>query len=138
MLSVDTGTGFDRVVVIDTAWGLGENVVKGAVDPDEYQVFKPLLQDRRLKPIVQKKLGAKAMKMIYGDGSGATVRNVPTSKIGQTSFVPHDDDILTLARWACAIETHYGRSMDIECEQAPGEAPSACYEINRVARMSAP
>lgn len=118
MFSVDTETGFDRVVVIDAAWGLGENVVKGVVDPDEYQVFKPLLQDRRLRPIVQKKLGTKAMKMIYGEGSGATVRNVPTSKIEQTSFVLHDDDVLTLARWACAIETHYGRPMDIEWAKA--------------------
>lgn len=118
MFSVDTETGFDRVVVIDAAWGLGENVVKGVVDPDEYQVFKPLLQNRALKPIVQKKLGAKTFKMIYGTESGATTRNVPTSKVEQSSFVLSDEDILTLARWACIIEEHYGRAMDIEWAKA--------------------
>ena len=118
MFSVDTETGFDRVVVIDAAWGLGENVVKGAVDPDEYQVFKPLLQNLTLKPIVQKKLGAKTFKMVYGTEDGAFTRNVPTSKVEQSSFVLSDDDILTLARWACVIEAHYGRPMDIEWAKA--------------------
>lgn len=118
MFSVDTETGFDRVVVIDAAWGLGETVVKGVVDPDEYQVFKPLLQNLALKPIVEKKLGAKSFKMVYGIEGGATTRNVPTSRVEQSSFVLSDEDILTLARWACIIEAHYARAMDIEWAKA--------------------
>jgi pyruvate,water dikinase len=65
MFSIDTETGFDKVVLINAAWGLGENVVQGAVDPDEYQVFKPFLDNPDLKPIVEKDLGAKEIKMIY-------------------------------------------------------------------------
>ena len=65
MFSIDTETGFDRVVLIDAAWGLGENVVQGTVDPDEYQVFKPFLADTALTPIVHKRCGGKALKMIY-------------------------------------------------------------------------
>ena len=68
MFSIDTETGFDKVVVINAAWGLGENVVQGAVDPDEYLVFKPLLANPSLCPIVEKKCGAKTIKMIYGKG----------------------------------------------------------------------
>ena len=118
MFSVDTETGFDKVVVINAALGLGENVVKGAVDPDEYQVFKPLLAQPSLKPIIEKKLGSKAIKMVYASEAGATTRNVPTSKIERAAFALTDEDILTLARWACAIEQHYGCAMDIEWAEA--------------------
>lgn len=113
MFSIDTETGFDRVVLINAAWGLGENVVQGTVDPDEYQVFKPLLANRALMPIVEKKLGKKAQKMIYADGDAPT-RNVPTSKLERARFVLSDEEILALARWATVIEKHYGRPMDIE------------------------
>jgi pyruvate,water dikinase len=113
MFSIDTETGFDRVVLINAAWGLGENVVQGSVDPDEYQVFKPLLTDTSLTPIVEKKLGAKAHKLIYATGERPT-RNVPTSKAEQATFVLTDDEILTLARWAVTIEKHYGCPMDME------------------------
>ncbi|MBD1545645.1 phosphoenolpyruvate synthase [Roseibium aggregatum] len=113
MFSIDTETGFDKVVVINAAWGLGENVVQGAVDPDEFVVFKPLLADSALSPIVEKKRGAKEVKMIYGDGDTPT-RNVPTSKAEREAFVLADEDILTLARWAVAIEAHYGCPMDME------------------------
>jgi pyruvate,water dikinase len=112
--SIDTETGFDRVVLIDAAWGLGENVVKGTVDPDEYQVFKPLLSQPSLVPIVEKKLGKKAQKMVYAPDSDKPTRNVPTSKAERTAFVLNDQDILGLGRWACVIEDHYGRAMDIE------------------------
>ena len=118
MFSVDTETGFDKVVVINAAWGLGENVVKGVVDPDEYQVFKPLLADPRFKPIVEKRSGAKAIKMIYGAGDGGFTRNVPTSRNEQAAFALDDADILALARWACLIERHYGCPMDIEWAKA--------------------
>lgn len=114
MFSIDTETGFDKVVVIDAAWGLGENVVQGAVNPDEYQIFKPLLSEPSLKPIVEKKLGGKAQKMIYAEGAERPTRNVPTSLAERASFVLDDDEVLTLARWACVIERHYGCPMDME------------------------
>jgi len=115
MFTIDTETGFDQVVVIDAAWGLGENVVQGAVDPDEYQVFKPLLAEPALTPIIEKRRGGKAQKMIYAtDGGERATRNVPTSKAERAAFVLADDDILALGRWACAIEQHYGCPMDIE------------------------
>ena len=113
MFSIDTETGFDKVVVINAAWGLGENVVQGAVDPDEYIVFKPLLANSSLVPIIEMRLGEKAKKMIYA-GGGRSIANVPTSKLERMSYVLADDDILTLARWACVIEDHYGCPMDIE------------------------
>ncbi len=113
MFSIDTETGFPDVVVIDAAWGLGENVVQGAVDPDEYQVFKPLLAGEGLVPIIEKKCGAKALKMVYASGEKPT-RNVPTSKAERAAFVLKDGEILTLARWAASIESHYGCPMDME------------------------
>jgi pyruvate,water dikinase len=82
MFSIDTETGFDKFVLITGAWGLGENVVQGAVDPDEFQVFKPFLDNPDLKPIVARDLGAKEIKMIYGAPGEAMTRNVPTSKKG--------------------------------------------------------
>ena len=113
MFSIDTETGFDKVVIINAAWGLGENVVQGAVDPDEYQVFKPLLVDSRFTPIIEKTLGAKAVKMIYASGEHPT-RNVPTSKAERAAFVLSDAEILLLSRWAVEIERHYGCPMDME------------------------
>ena len=114
MFSIDTETGFDKIVLINAAWGLGENVVQGAVDPDEYEVFKPFLSQPSLTPIIEKKLGEKARKMIYATGSDRPTRNVPTSKAERARFVLDDKDILQLARWACIIEEHYGRPMDME------------------------
>lgn len=114
MFSIDTETGFDKVVLINAAWGLGENVVQGAVNPDEYQVFKPFLGKRGLVPILEKRLGAKEKKMIYADASGGETRNVPTSKAERAAFVLSEDEILTLARQAQVIEDHYGQPMDME------------------------
>jgi pyruvate,water dikinase len=114
MFSIDTETGFKDLVLIDAAWGLGENVVQGTVDPDEYQVFKPLLDNPALAPVMEKKLGAKSQKMIYADENGRTTRNVPTSKLERRTFVLDDEEIITLARWARLIEAHYGCPMDIE------------------------
>ncbi|MBK8085438.1 MAG: phosphoenolpyruvate synthase [Devosia sp.] len=113
MFSIDTETGFDKVVLINAAWGLGENVVQGAVDPDEYQVFKPLLGNAALTPITAKTRGEKAIKMIYATGNSPT-RNVPTSKAERAAFVLADHEILTLARWASTIESHYCCPMDME------------------------
>jgi len=114
MFTIDTESGFDKVVMIDAAWGLGENVVQGTVDPDEYQVFKPLLSNPVLTPIIEKRLGGKAQKMIYASDGERSTRNVPTSKVERSSFVLTDSEILTLGRWACVIESHYGCPMDIE------------------------
>jgi pyruvate,water dikinase len=114
MFSIDTETGFDKIVLINATWGLGENVVQGTVDPDEYQVFKPLLSQISLVPIIEKKLGEKARKMVYSHDSNRPTRNVPTSRVERAAFVLDDTEILTLARWACAIEKHYGRPMDME------------------------
>ncbi|RPH76385.1 MAG: phosphoenolpyruvate synthase, partial [Nitrospiraceae bacterium] len=114
MFSIDTETGFDKVVLIDAAWGLGENVVQGNVDPDEYQVFKPLLSDERLVPIIEKKRGGKAQKLIYAAGAESPTRNVPTSRAERSAFVLSDAEILTLARNAVVIESHYGMPMDME------------------------
>jgi pyruvate, water dikinase len=112
--SIDTETGFDKVVLISASWGLGENVVQGTVDPDEYEIFKPLLSDMSCRPIVEKKCGEKAIKGIYGDHADQPTRNVPTSKAERIAFVLADDEILQLSRWVCAIEQHYGRPMDVE------------------------
>lgn len=114
MFSIDTETGFPRIVLITAAWGLGETVVQGMVNPDEYQVFKPLLADAASKPIVEKALGAKARKMIYGRAGDRPSKLVDTPAKQRGSFVLSDDEVLQLARWACAIEAHYGLPMDIE------------------------
>ncbi|KAK6525342.1 hypothetical protein TWF694_005482 [Orbilia ellipsospora] len=113
MFSIDTESGFDKIVLINAAWGLGENVVQGVVNPDEYQIFKPLLTNPMTVPIVGKKLGEKEVKMVYGNEQMPT-RNVPTSKAERAAFVLSDQEILQLARWACTIENHYKCPMDIE------------------------
>ncbi|WP_456426487.1 phosphoenolpyruvate synthase [Rhodocaloribacter sp.] len=112
LFTLDTETGFRDVVLINAAWGLGENVVKGTVDPDQYMVFKPLLGRNGYRPIIQKRPGDKAVKMIYAD-KGHTV-NVPTPERQRLRFVLDDDEILELARWAVVIEEHYGKPMDVE------------------------
>lgn len=111
MFSLDTESGFDKTVLINAAWGLGENVVQGAVSPDEYQVYKPFVANAKLTPIVHKALGAKEIKMVYSENG---TRNVPTSKAERASFVLSDAEILELARSAVEIEKHYECAMDME------------------------
>jgi pyruvate,water dikinase len=106
MFSIDTETGFRDAVLINAAYGLGENVVQGTVNPDEYYVFKPTLK-QGYRPILQKILGTKEFKLIYDIGGGKMVKNVPVPQADRTTFAVTDDDILTLARWACVIEDHY-------------------------------
>ncbi len=115
MFSIDTESGFEDAVFITGAWGLGENVVQGAVNPDEYYVFKPTLKQGK-RPIVGKRVGTKEIKMIYDADPNAEepVKNVETTPEERGSYVLSDDEILQLARWACIIEDHYGRGMDIE------------------------
>lgn len=113
MFSIDTETGFPNTVLINASWGLGEAVVQGMVDPDEYVVFKPLLKQSGLVPLLERKLGAKAKKIVYGRGR-KTTRTVNTSTEERARFVLKDEEILKLARWAALIEAHYGRPMDME------------------------
>jgi pyruvate, water dikinase len=114
IFSIDTETGFPEVVVITAAFGLGENVVQGTVNPDEYLVFKPLLKQERLKPIIEKGLGAKEKKMVYAVGGTKATKNLDTPKKERHAFVLNDEEILRLARWTVTIEDHYGMPMDIE------------------------
>ncbi len=113
MFSIDTETGFPRSVLLTGAWGLGETVVQGMVEPDEFHVFKPLLDRPGARPIVEKVLGAKKRKMVYGRGKSKT-ELVDTSREEQARYVLDDDEVLQLGRWASAIEAHYGQPMDME------------------------
>jgi pyruvate,water dikinase len=114
IFTIDTESGFPRVVVVTAAFGLGENVVQGAVNPDEYRVFKPFLGRRDLSPIIGKHLGEKEKKMVYARGGTRTTKNVATTPEERAAFVLSDPEILDLARWAAQIEEHYGTPMDIE------------------------
>ncbi len=115
MFSIDTESGFKDAVFLTGAWGLGENVVQGAVNPDEYYIFKPTLKQGK-RPIVGKRVGTKEVKMIYDNdpNTDEPIRNIPTTPQERGSYVLNDDEILLLAEWACIIEDHYGRGMDIE------------------------
>lgn len=118
MFSIETETGFQNAALITAAYGLGENVVQGVVNPDEYLVFKPTLKEG-FRPIIDKRLGSKELKMVYDDGSKFT-KNVPVSISERGKYAITDDEILQLARWACQIEDHYSQvhgiytPMDIE------------------------
>ncbi len=114
MFSIDTETGFPGVVVIDGSWGLGETVVQGSVDPDSYRVFKPLLADERLQPVIERRRGRKQHKLVYGSSASAGTRLEKTSRKQRQAYVLTDAEVLELARWAVKIESHYGRPMDIE------------------------
>jgi pyruvate,water dikinase len=119
MFSIDTESGFKDVVFINGAYGLGENVVQGAVNPDEFYVFKPTLL-KGFKPVVSKKVGTKEKKMIYSADKTNPTKNIHTPEADRRKFCVTDDEILRLAKWACIIEDHYthkaGRfkPMDIE------------------------
>lgn len=105
MFSIDTETGFKNAAFISAAYGLGENVVQGTVNPDEYYVFKPTLK-QGFQPILKKRVGSKELKMVYDDGSKFT-KNVSVAESDRAKFALEDEEILQLARWACAIEDHY-------------------------------
>jgi pyruvate,water dikinase len=112
--SLDTESGFRDVVFIEGAYGLGENVVQGAVDPDEFYVHKPTFQDAH-RAVLRRALGDKAVKMIFVEGEVKhTVRNIPTPKADRERYCITDDDVLQIADYAIKIERHYGRPMDME------------------------
>lgn len=119
MFSIDTETGFKNAALVTAAYGLGENVVQGAVNPDEYFVFKPTLKDG-YRPILEKRLGSKEIKMVYDSGGSKLTKNVTVSESERRKYAITDDEILKLAEWACIIEDHYSAvrgiytPMDIE------------------------
>ena len=106
MFSLDTESGFDKVVLINAAYGLGETVVQGAVNPDEFYVFKPTLKTG-FDSIISRKLGDKAIKMIYSSDSAKPTKTIHTPLEDTKRFCLTDKEVLTLARWACQIEDHY-------------------------------
>jgi pyruvate,water dikinase len=119
IFSIDTETGFKDAVFITAAYGLGENVVQGIVNPDEFYVFKPTL--KMGKPaIISRKVGDRDIKMVYSMGDDATVKNVPTTLAERHRYVLDEEEIIKLAEWACIIEEHYSQEagyfkpMDIE------------------------
>jgi pyruvate,water dikinase len=113
--TLDTETGFRDAVFITASYGLGETVVQGAVNPDEFYVYKPALESGHF-PILRKNLGSKAIKMVYSDDPkpGRTVDTVDVDEADSMKFALNDDDIVSLAKTAVTIEKHYGRPMDIE------------------------
>jgi pyruvate, water dikinase len=114
MFTLDTDSGFRDVVFITAAWGLGETVVQGAVNPDEFYVYKPALRAGK-HAIVRRNLGGKAVKMVYAPSGGAArVATVEVPQAERRRFCLSDEDLTTLARQALLIEQHYGRPMDIE------------------------
>ena len=114
MFSIDTESGFNDVVFVTGAYGLGENVVQGAVDPDEFYVHKPTYLAGH-RAVLRRLVGDKAVKMVFVEGETKnTTRNIPTPKADRARFCLTDEDVLELAGYACAIERHYGRPMDME------------------------
>jgi pyruvate, water dikinase len=114
MFSIDTESGFRDAVFVTGAYGLGENVVQGAVDPDEFYVHKPTYLAGH-RTVLRRLLGDKAVKMILVEGETKnTTRNIPTPKADRARFCLTDEDVLELAGYACTIEAHYGRPMDME------------------------
>ena len=114
MFSIDTETGFANAVLVNAAYGLGESVVQGTVNPDEYYVFKPTLA-QGFRPILQKTLGTKEFKLVYEEGGTRQTRSVPVAVEDRARFVLDDDDILMLARWAVLVEQHYSGLRGTPC-----------------------
>ncbi|AFZ43679.1 phosphoenolpyruvate synthase [Halothece sp. PCC 7418] len=119
MFSIDTETGFKNAALITASYGLGENVVQGSVNPDEYLVFKPTLKEG-YQPILEKRLGTKGMKMVYDMEGSKQTRNVSVPQRDRAQYCLTDEEVLQLSRWAIAIEDHYSNlrgqntPMDIE------------------------
>ena len=111
--TLEPDSGFQDIILVTGSWGLGENIVQGAVSPDEYLVFKPTLTTDKLA-IISKKLGSKALTMIYSDADGQTTVNIDTPVDKMEQYVLNNKEITTLAKWALIIEEHYKKPMDIE------------------------
>jgi pyruvate,water dikinase len=121
IFTIDTESGFRDAVLISASYGLGENIVKGTVIPDDYCVFKPTLKKGH-RPILSKRVGSKEFKLVYDDGGEKMVKNVPVPTAERVKFALTDDEVLRLARWACIIEDHYsakhGHPMPMDLEWA--------------------
>ena len=113
MFTMDTESGFRDVIFITSAWGLGETVVQGAVNPDEFYVHKSMI-DRAVQPIIRRELGSKLIRMEFAAESGRTVRTVDTPPELRNRYSLTDTEVVELARYGHIIEQHYGRPMDIE------------------------
>ncbi len=111
MFTIDTETGFDKVLIINSVWGIGEMIVKGRITPDKFFVFKTGLADG-YKSIISKSLGRKNRKYVYSKNSG--LKEVAVNKQDQNILSLTDEEVLTLAKWGCVIEKHYGNAQDIE------------------------
>ncbi len=112
--TIEPESGFENIILISGVWGLGENIVQGTVNPDEFYVFKPSLSKNKY-PIIQKKLGDKKLTMIYSDEKEQKKTiNIKTPKNQQNQYILSDDEVITLAHWAKLIEDHYQKPMDIE------------------------
>ena len=111
MFTIDTETGFDKAVIINSVWGIGEMIVKGRITPDKFFVFKTGLTEG-YKSIISKSLGRKNRKYIYSNKGG--LKEVAVNKKDQNIMSLTDEEVLTLAKWGCVIENHYGRPQDIE------------------------
>jgi pyruvate,water dikinase len=114
IFTLETESGFEDTIIINSSWGLGENIVKGVVNPDEYIVFKPTMK-KGYRPILKKIIGGKEFKMIYNKSSGETVKNIPTSKKEKEAICLTDDEILKLSEWAIIIEEHYSKLKNSHC-----------------------
>ena len=112
MFTLDTESGFEQVVSISSIWGLGENIVQGRVVPDEFVVHKPTLE-KGFRPILRSSIGSKEFRLVY-DPEAGRLKNLRTSDGERNKLSLSEGDVLQLARWAVAIENHYGRAMDIE------------------------
>lgn len=113
MFSCDTESGFGEIVLINASYGLGENVVLGRVEPDQYYVFEITLK-KGFKSIIEKKLGSKTTKLIYDKNPKKPTKNINTTQKERQSFVLKDEEILTLAKWSILVEKHYKKAMDME------------------------
>jgi pyruvate,water dikinase len=112
--TIEPESGFENVILLSGVWGLGENIVQGAVNPDEFYIFKPILEEGKF-PILQKKMGDKKLTMIYSKSNeNSPTINIDTPLPRQRQFVLSDEEIITLANWASVIEKHYQKPMDIE------------------------
>jgi pyruvate,water dikinase len=117
--TIDPDTGFENGIIINSCWGLGENIVQGRVTPDEWLVFKPTLFNELLNPILKSHCGRKEFTMLYADNaayvtSDKTIKNIDTSVEKQKEYSLNKDEVIRLAQWCYKIEQHYGKAMDIE------------------------
>jgi pyruvate,water dikinase len=117
--TIDPDSGFKNTIVINSTWGLGENIVQGRVTPDEWTIFKPMLMDKNYNPVLRSHCGEKEFTMVYAKNSGKlsaekTIINYDTPEDQKRQLSLNNEEVIKLAQWCLAIENHYGKAMDIE------------------------